>query len=191
MRIISFISVQIFFLLFIKTFIVTLIFQIFRKKIKYRLKQSEKHSKIKSDLLKEYLKNSGFKYLGIREESLFKIFRLSYDLFESNAVFCDIYRKNSDFYYFSYIENGKASIYFSDTLQINQYKSDSLEIIKSNFLLNPITKKDNSSREEIFNRFYDSYNKIISKKVKYSALAGVVIFFAQLIYFTLVWFILN
>jgi ABC-type multidrug transport system fused ATPase/permease subunit len=190
LRLLSFISVQILFILFIKTFIVTTIFQIFRKKIKNKLKSSQKHSKIKSKTLKEYLQNNKFRYLGIREESLFKIFRLSYDLFESEGVFCDIYRKNSDFYYFSFIESEKTHIYITDTLQINQFDSDKIKVINSNFLLNPFIKKDKSSREEIFNRFYESYNKIISKKVKYSALFGVIIFLAQLIYFILDWFIL-
>ena len=182
-----FFSFEFIFFLIIKNYITVLLFHHFPNKISFSIKEKSRAPFIKIKALNNLIKKLNFNYVGIRKESIFKVFSLNYFLYKNEQNnFLDI-TKNKKFYYISYYKFNKLNLLYKKNLQVSALEDDNIKIsflIKNNY---EIEAGDEVSRNDIGKNYYKHNVSLLSLGIRIPIYLLIFGYFVQLIWIMIRW----
>lgn len=172
----------------IRNYLTILLFHHFPDKIEVKIKEKAFAPKIKNSEIKKIIQNFNFKFTGIRQESIFKIFSLKYFLYKNDKNnYLDI-TQNMKFYYISYYLNQKLYLLYKKHPQILENENDKIKIsfIDGN---EELPQSDDVGREEIASFYYKNNMSLLPLSLRIPLYLMAVIYVIQFFYIILKWVI--
>lgn len=187
MRIIIFLFIEIVAFWLVMDYIKVVLFFHFSKKIKYSIKKIFIKPYIKNKKLNLFIRNNDFKLLGLRKESIFKLFSNKYILYKNDKnIFLDVY-KSQKYSYFSFMNNGIINMLFSSNINTDKLEGEDFNI--GNYMsFDDLIFQD--SEEIDRNLISEKYYGKISFVSKFNLIASylvITVFIAQFFYMILKW----
>ena len=184
-----FLSFEIIFLILIRNYFTILFFHHFPDKINFSIKEKNRKPFIKNKELNKLIKALEFEYIGIRKETIFKVFSLKYFLYKNKKNnYLDV-TNNKKFYYISYFLYNKLNLIYKKTLQVTPLESDSIKI---SFLSKGDYNTeigDDVAREDIGRNYYKNNVALLSLGMRIPIYLLITGYFIQLIWVTIKWLI--
>jgi len=184
-----FFTLEIFFFFIIRNYFTILFFHHFPDKIKISVKEKSRPPYIKDKEINNIINVLIFDYIGIRRESIFKIFSLKYFLYKNNQNnYLDI-TQNKKFYYISYYLNNKLYLLYKKNLQISPLESDTIKISFLSKGVYNVEKGDDVTRESIAEYYYKNNATLMSLSLRIPIYFLVIGYFIQFFYILIKWLI--
>jgi len=184
-----FLIFELVFLFIIRSYFTIIFFHHFPEKIKFSIKEKTRAPLIPSKELKKIIKNLDFNYIGIRKETIFKVFSLNYFLYKNKKnQYLDI-TKNKKFYYISFYRFNILNLFYKKTLQVSALENDKIKIgflSKGNY---DFEEGDDVTRESIGANYYKNNVSLLSLSVRIPVYLLIIGYFVQLIWIISKWII--
>lgn len=184
-----FFTLEIFFFFIIKNYFTIIFFHHFSNKIKISIKAKSRPPYIKDKEINNIIKVLNFDYVGIRKESIFKIFSLKYFLYKNNQNnYLDI-TKNKKFYYISFYLKNKLHLLYKKNLQISALESDTIKISFLTKGVYNIETGEDVTRESIAQYYYKNNATLMSLSLRIPIYLLILGYFIQFFYIIVKWLI--
>jgi len=184
-----FLIFELIFFFIIKNYFTIMFFHHFPQKIKFSIKEKTRAPLIRSRELMKIIKSSNFDYIGIRKETIFKVFSLKYFLYKNDKnQYLDI-TNNKKFYYISFYRFNILNLFYKKTLQVSALENDKIKIgflSKGHY---DFEEGDDVTRESIGQNFYKNNASLLSLSVRLPVYLLLIGYFIQLIWVIFKWVI--